>query len=361
MSDSLRLYTGIWHTAEPLEKDWIEEIFRPYISHYVVDGKHELVMDDAIVFDAFTAANDPAFYARFRGKNAFLVHFLDESYEGGWEIYENFRGVIRFFWSDVFNRARVLPLPLGYNAGLEVGRPNLTPASQRKYVWSFLGQMNKASRPDMAAALSKVVPNFLFATDDLPGFVVHNKLENGGKRLFPKKEFGEFLFESSFSPSPMGNANIECFRVYEALECGSIPIVEKRITLDYYRDLLGPHPMPTVRSWREARVLMTNLLKHPASMDQLQRECIEWWNTYKVNYVAALGEFLHSHSDPSDQSAATGPMVSRRASRPGWQVRELLRHHDLPAFARRVRRQVERALHTGETRTSFRPGNPDSK
>ena len=359
MSDPRLAYTGIWHTREPHEKDWIEEIFAPYIARYVVDRNHELIFDRSIVFDAFPILNDPAIYTRFKGKDAFLVHFLDEGYEGGWKIYENFRGVIRCFWSDVFNRSRVLPLPLGYNAGLERNREPLIPASERKYVWSFLGQMNKSSRPDMARALSHVTPNFLFATDDLPGFVIHNKLQGGGRRLFNKKDFAEFLFESSFSPSPMGNANIECFRVYEALECGSIPIVEKRMTLDYYKDLLGPHPMPTVRSWPQARGLIRELLRSPAHMDALQRECLAWWKRYKADYTLALGEFLATHADPADPSPATGPMVSPRAGKPGWQARELLRHHDLRAAGRRVQRQLGRLLKTGATRESFRPDHPD--
>ena len=36
--------------------------------------------------DAFIHCHDPAYYAQFRGRNAFLVHFLDETYEGGYEL-----------------------------------------------------------------------------------------------------------------------------------------------------------------------------------------------------------------------------------------------------------------------------------
>ena len=355
----LAKYTGIWQAKDPHEREFIEEIFAPYISSYVTDTKHELVLDDSILFDAFCYSQDRAYYAQFRGKNAFLVHFLDENYEGGYEIYDNFRGVIRCFWSDVFDPRRILFLPLGYNNGVERNRPNLVAASKRRYVWSFLGQVNKSSRPDMAHGLVKVAPNFLFATDDVPGFVMYNKVAEK-RRLFPREEYAEFLFESSFSPCPMGNANLECFRVYESLECGSIPIVEKRATLDYFRELLGDHPMPTVRSWSEARGLIGDLLEKPTQMDALQQSCVAWWQTYKKDYTVRLGEYLVARTRAAASGQAEGPIMLPRYRQPLWQMRELLRHHDTRAFRRRIEKQVSRLLKTGGTREAFRAGAPPS-
>jgi hypothetical protein len=353
---ALQKYTGIWQSRSPNESEFIQEILGACISSYVTDGNHETVLDNSILFDAFCCAADPVYYAQFRGKNAFLVHFLDENYEGSYEeIYENFRGVFRCFWSDVFNRQRIMPMPLGYLNGLDLRRKDLVPASRRKYVWSFLGQVNKSSRPDMARELIKVVPGFLFATDDLPGFVVHNKLDGQGRK-FPRAEYAELMFESSFSPCPMGNANLECFRVYEALESGSIPIVEKRLTLDYFRELLGDHPIPTVRSWAEARRMIAELLASPPQMDALQQRCIAWWHKYKQDYAAQAGQFLAARS--ADGGAGLGPVVSAKQHRFGWQILELLRHHDRRALARRVKRQIDRFIHTGATREAFRKSVP---
>jgi hypothetical protein len=350
-----QLYTGIWQAQNPHERDWIEDIFRPFISNYVTDGKHELVMDNAILLDAFCYAQDKKYYERFRGKNAFLVQFLDENYEGSYEIYENFRGVLRCHWSDAFNPERVIALPLGYSVGVERGREVIVPASKRRYVWSFLGQVNKSSRPDMAHALAKIAPNFLFATDNVPGFVFYNKAD-GKKRLFSGKEYYEFIFDSTFSPCPMGNTNLECFRVYESLECGAIPIVEKRLTLDYFREVLGDHPMPTVRSWREAHGLITELLQTPAQMDVLQQNCMNWWKVFKHDYTLRVGEFLErrSHADPG----ADVPVMLPKYNQPAWRVREMLRHHDMRAFVRRVQKQVTRLVKTGGTREAYRASKP---
>jgi hypothetical protein len=351
-------YTGIWQSQRPHESEFIQEMLGPYISDYVFDGKHEVVLDNSILLDAFCYALDPAYYAQFRGKNAFLVQFLDEFYEGSYEeIYENFRGVFRCFWSDVFNPRRIMEMPLGYNNGLDGGRVNLVPASRRKYVWSFLGQVNKSSRPDVARELLRVVPNFFFATDDVPGLLVYNKLD-GKRRKFSPAECAEILFESSFSPCPMGNANLESYRVYEALECGSIPIVEKRLTLDYFRHLLGDHPLPTVRSWAEARGLIAELLASPEQMDALQQRCIAWWRQYKIDYTLQAGRFLAARS--ADGGKGLGPVVFAKQHRPGWRIFELLRHHDSRAVARRVKRQIERLIRTGALREAYRKSAPPS-
>ena len=346
-------YTGIWQANDPHEREYIEEMFAPYISTYVTDGKHELALDHSILFDAFCYAGDPKYYAKFRGKDAFLVQFLDENYEGGgYDLYENFRGVIRFHWSDVFNPQRVMCMPLGYNNGLKAGDAPIIPASKRQYVWSFLGQMNKSSRPDMAHGLAKVAPNYLFATDDVPGFVFFNRLGEQ-RRRFTREQCAEYLSDSSFAPCPMGNVNLETFRVYESLEHGAIPIVEKRRSLDYFRELLGNHPMPTVRSWPEARGLITELLKTPAQMDTLQQNCLTWWHNYKKDYTLALGEFLASRSQAGPVEPGTIMLPKYRT--PGWQIRELLRHHDARAFGRRVDKQLRRLLSGKGAREAFRP------
>jgi len=152
----------------------------------------------------------------------------------------------------------------------------------------------------------------------------------------------------------MGNVHLETYRPYEALECGTIPILEKRLTIDYYRELWGDHPVPTVRSWKEAHSFIRHMLENPTELDVLQQRCTTWWKLYKLQLSQDMGEFLHR------RSAATGPtlledVVLPKYHRPGWKVRELLRHHDSHAFVRRISRQVTRVLSSGKLRTVPRP------
>ena len=78
-------FTAIWQSRDygrdwPMY-EWQKHLFEPYISNHVFDGKHQVVMDNAILFDDWIYATDPEYYAKFRGKNAFLVHPYDEFYD----------------------------------------------------------------------------------------------------------------------------------------------------------------------------------------------------------------------------------------------------------------------------------------
>src|SRR5277367_2060350 len=119
-------YSAIWQASNPNERDWIDEIFGPLIKTHITDGRHEVVLDNAILCEAFVYCNDVKYYEQFRGKNAFLIHFLDENFEGRYqEIYRNFRGVFRCHWSNAFNEKYVRKMPIGYSLGM--GRAGLLP------------------------------------------------------------------------------------------------------------------------------------------------------------------------------------------------------------------------------------------
>ena len=344
-------FTAIWQ-SEPNGRDWptytwIQRIFQPYIGETIFDGKHQVVLDNAILFDAWVYARDPGYYARFHGKNAFLVHPYDEFYDLGVDRYVNFRGVFRQEWSSVFNPRHVMVFPLG--SFIEEPPAAVIPASERRYAWSFVGDAGKSSRPDMVHAMSAIEPHICFSTTAVSGVTFFDRNCTGKKRI-PRQDAFEILGQSVFAPSPMGNANIECERFYDALEVGAIPIVERHLTLDYYRQFLGDHPAPTVRSWSEARRLVNHLLKDPAKLDELQRRCMEWWKDYKSELITRIGVFLEERSRANDKLA---PLQSRLPRLPMWQYAELLRHHSLSALCRRVTRQAKRAVHQRRWRVAI--------
>jgi hypothetical protein len=347
-------FTAIWQFEIDKEAnhDSLRRFFEPFIDNHVQDGKHEVVMDNAIVFDAWVYARDLAYYEEFRGKNAFLVHIGDEFYEIGADRYECFRGVFRSYWSSVFNPKDVMVLPLG--CGLPDSTSTIAPASERRYAWSFVGQAGKCSRPEMVRAMSAVEPHISFSTTAVPGLTFWTKGITGSRRI-PKSEFLNILRDSAFAPAPMGNANLESFRVYEALDAGTIPIVEKGMFLDYFRRLLGDHPLPTVRTWREARHLVRRYLDDPEALNQLQQECIRWWADYQARLADRIGGFL------TERSAAGGqahPFRSRLPSMPGWNYVELLRHHNAHALRRRAETQFRRLAMQRKWRVATRPGVP---
>ena len=343
-------FTAIWQ-SEIAGKDWpgyegLMRFFSPFIKEHISDGKHEAVMDNVILFDAWIYAFDPAYYARFKGKNAFLVHIGDEFYDLGSEYYVNFRGVFRPYWSAVFNPQHVMVVPLGSDA------PNTTtsilPASERRYAWSFIGDAGKSSRPEMVRAMSSIEPHISFSTAPVPGFDFWLRNKSGPKRI-ARSESVAILQHSAFAPTPMGNANLECYRLYEALDAGAIPIVEKRPFLDYFRELLGDHPIPTIRSWRDARKIMRGYLEDPVKLNELQQQCHDWWTSYQCQLVDRIGAFLASRVAAGGQ---VDPLKSRLPSIPGWQYFELSRHQSASSLYRRTARQISRIARQGKWRVS---------
>ncbi len=150
----------IWQRNDVFEREWISEILAPCIDEQIFDGNHKVVLDNCIVADSYLYAKPADYFAQFRGKNAWLLHLSDETYEGGYQNYANFKGVLRNYWSSIFDSPGILQFPLGYAEGLTRNLQNRTSA-QRTYHWNFAGAAGKGSRSDMIRALSPLGPSFI--------------------------------------------------------------------------------------------------------------------------------------------------------------------------------------------------------
>ena len=324
--------TFLWQGSSQRERDWIAEIFSPIAGEQIIDGKHSVVLDDCLLLDSYLHSHPRDYYEQFRGKNAWLFHLSDETFEGGYDRYECFRGVFRNYWSDIFNPRRVLQIPLGYSEGIRSGANSLR-NSDRPYLWCFLGAGGKSTRPEMLKAFEPLKPHFTHITD------------RGSVKRIDKQQYVSILRDSVFVPSSMGNVNLDCFRVYEALECGTIPLLEKRPRFDYFRQLFGPHPLPTFSSWDRAARFVASVRDDSLALDRLLTECSQWWSAYKKNLSTCVERFI---AEPPQLES--GSFVTWRRSLPGWQAYELLRHHNLAAFARRIGTQAARLRNEGRLR-----------
>jgi hypothetical protein len=324
--------TFVWQNHTTWERTWIEKIFAPIAGEQVIDGEHRVVLDNCLMIDSYLHSQPREYYAQFRGKNAWLLHLSDETYEGGYDCYDNFRGVFRNYWAGIFNPRRVIHFPLGYTTGFTASA-NTLEASQRPYLWSFLGQANKSSRPEMIQALLPLQPHFAHITDQ------------GDTQPIGKQQYQRIQCDSIFVPCSMGNVNMESFRVFESLENGCIPILEKRPTLDYFAHLLGPHPLPIFSSWKSAAQFIAANRDDSAALNKLQAECVAWWSNHKSAISQRIQDFL-----ATAPGSEAGPYLSWRYRLPGWQPVELMRHGTVRSLARRVNLQIQRLVKQGKLR-----------
>ena len=87
----------------------------------------------------------------------------------------------------------------------------------------------------------------------------------------------EALSLTDFMPCPNGFVHPETYRLYEALQCGCIPIVED--AYNYYDRLFPNNPFIKIGKWSEAKSLINGWEEE--QIKKKQKNCKNWWNNYK--------------------------------------------------------------------------------
>ena len=162
----------------------------------------------------------------------------------------------------------------GYTAGTE--NLHIT----RDYDWFFAGQLNHDRRRAMKAAL-----------DGMPGGkAIYTEGFGQGIAHF---EYITWMNRAKVVPCPSGPATPDSFRLWEALECGAVPIVDAQSlnpkTLGFWSVVLGDHPLTIIDDWETLPAVMDAILH---DYERQQRLVSYWWKTYKLRFREWLGQDL---------------------------------------------------------------------
>jgi len=160
---------------------------------------------------------------------------------------------------------------------------------EKPYIWSFLGQVKgKPTRENMLAELKQVRgEHFIHITEKW----------NDAKQI-SVQEYKQILSDSIFVPCPSGwggdRGLKDCFRLYEALEAGSIPIVEKD-DFQYFDKFFPGHPFLQIPSdWQGIGKDLESLLSEPDKLQKYNQELLLWWSDYKTNLKSKITANLTS-------------------------------------------------------------------
>ncbi len=176
-------------------------------------------------------------------------------------MYKNCDYIWRTFCSNkYFENNKVKCIPIGYKSGVSNKKKN-----NRKYKWAFTGTPHKSSRHDLLFQFSGIEPFFC------------HKTKKFDQKTISADDMSEVLSSTEFIPCPNGFFHPETYRVYEALECGCIPIVEK--AYKYYDRLLPNNPFLKVDMWAEAKPIIKSWGND--QIKQKRDECKIWWNNLK--------------------------------------------------------------------------------
>ena len=235
-----------------------------------VTSKYCLIMKENggdIIFDS-SVEKKKQLYLKLRliCSKIFLFHLGDEvGMINNSHIYDNCDYVWRTFCANKYFKDENLScLPMGHKTGIYHRKE----IQDRKYRWSFIGTPHKSSRHDLLFQFSKIKPSFIFRTKKF-----------NDKKIIEANEMSEILSSTHFMPCPNGFVHPESYRLYEALECQCIPIIED--SYKYYDRLLPGNPFLKVNKWLDAKEIITNWTRE--QITKKREQCSFWWNQYKLN------------------------------------------------------------------------------
>lgn len=257
------------------EGDWVTELLNgmDLNLNMIDDGQFKVFVDNSIVV-VTTAPQNSAYFKKLRAmKYKYGIILVgDEKYDKPTDFYQHAQFVFRNYWHKKFSAQKnVYFIPLGYKTGFwKHCSREVKKAQDRTYIWSFAGQLTgKPTRTAMIQAMRHI-----------PHHYVHETFIWDDKNSLPVDQYQNMLLDSIFAPSPIGWWNLDSFRVYEALECGCIPIVEKQ-PIDYFTLYFGNHPFIAVDTWNQVPDVINKLIADPVRLEQYRNACHEWWLQYK--------------------------------------------------------------------------------
>ena len=271
-----RDYTwGLYHKNN--SDKWIYEILNK-VKYKVIQSEKDLNDNDTLIIVDSSIEKKADLYAKLSlvCKKVFLIHLGDESGSQDLSfIYNNLTFVWRTFClNKYFNNNKISCLPIGYKSGVLF----INELEVRKYKWAFIGTPHKSSRHDLLYQLSSISSSFI------------HKTKKFDKQIISVDKMSRVLSSTEFIPCPNGFVHPETYRLYEALECGCIPIVEN--AYKYYDRLFPQNPFLKVDKWIEAKSIIK---KFDAEQTNKKREeCKIWWSQYKYNLQKFINGKINS-------------------------------------------------------------------
>ncbi|MEL7035746.1 MAG: exostosin family protein [Cyanobacteria bacterium J06592_8] len=306
----------IWQTPPDSlwQFDWISSLFPEYQLNYVVDTKLKLVLENSVIVCNFIKEIDHVlggsygqyhkYLKRFNeyieafkkeGKSVGFIHMGDQYFRESISFYKNIDFIFREHYREEAHKKypQCYYLPLGYKKGFvqELVDKNV---KERKYYWSFAGQL-KASRYTMIESAKRI-----------PGGQYYVTTQWNDPKGLTTQEYAALLNDTVFALCPMGNYSLDCFRVYEALEAGAIPVIEshsmkvifkKIFNLKYlvkYRDIHywsrthrywqraygSDFPCLQITDWRNLEYLLGS-----TDVEKTAEQVKTWWENYKSSLI----------------------------------------------------------------------------
>ncbi len=259
-------FWGNYHLKN--SKKWIYELLENVEFEEVEKITNDISNQKIIIVDSEIPKKQNFYLNLFKNfKDIYLFHLGDE---GGKEynesFYSNFKHIFRPFYLNKFStNKKITPIPIGYKTGFD---NKVIDVSNKKYVWSFMGTIHGASRFDLIHQFQNIKPNFINVTKKF-----------SGEKTLSSMEYYDVLKNCIFSFVPHGYIHPETYRLYESLECGSIPIIEN--PYNFFNTIYPNNPFFSISIWSEGNKIIKELIDNKKKLNQVSNEILHWWQEYK--------------------------------------------------------------------------------
>jgi hypothetical protein len=212
-------------------------------------------------------------------KKIILFHLSNEQLNHNYHYYKLCNFVFRSYYDPNIKLNNVKTIPLGYKGKLINRNYNFTKFNDKTYSVFFYGQP-KSDRYELIDTIRYIENSYIFTTNGW----------NDPKSL-SVNEIGDIISKTLLIPCPMGNINPDSFRICEVLESGSIPVVKKYGGYDYFYNVFGDNPIPSLNSWSEIFNLYEEIKKNP---DKLLSEINNWYIDFKKKLKSEIFQILQN-------------------------------------------------------------------
>jgi hypothetical protein len=260
------------------EKDYIIDLFNiinfdtiyvePEILKNKLENENEIINNNILVFSSTAYTFNQIMDIVLRIKPLIIVHLSDEF--GNRPEYTHLASQTKlllhqhYFNHYPYNNYRnIIQIPLGYMTGMFNNKNSLDfkhkSLLERKYKWSFIGNVKQ----DRLEIIDKFSKKF-------------NEKFVGNNITLP--EMLNIYNDSIFVPNGRGNNRVDCFRIYEAILSGSIPIIvcdetEFNNTFYYNNDI---PPFILEKTWDNAVNRCEYLLNNIEELKIIQEKNYDW-------------------------------------------------------------------------------------
>jgi len=241
----------IWQTKQGEQTDFEFEyvtqvLFKDIeINYHFDEGAYSMILDNSVIIysnDSKKAPPELIYYLnKFRRKKFrfYLLHFSNEGLNHDYWYYSKANYVFRNYFDPQIKAPNVLFIPLGFKSGNLNKDSTLNNCGEKMIDVSFVGQP-KSDRFEMINVMEKMQSHY-----------VHKTTSWNCPTALSQEECIDIYKKTKYAPCPMGNVHPDSFRICEALEWGSIPVVRTVNGTDYFTNVFGNHPLKVVNNWAE--------------------------------------------------------------------------------------------------------------